>query len=53
MALAHAIENEVEAVYRRGDPFAKRQLLIAEWAKFRARIMRARDGRVVPIGRRG
>lgn len=32
MALAHAIENEVEAVYRRGDPFAKRQLLIAEWA---------------------
>jgi hypothetical protein len=53
MALAHAIENKVEAAYRRGDLFAKRQLLIAEWAKFCARIKRAGDGQVVPIGRRG
>jgi len=53
MALAHAIENKVEAAYRRGDLFAKRRLLMAEWAKFCARIKGARDGQVVPIGRRG
>jgi integrase len=34
MALAHAIENKVEAAYRRGDLFEKRCLLMEEWAKF-------------------
>ncbi|RCS59588.1 tyrosine-type recombinase/integrase [Parvibium lacunae] len=34
MALAHAIDNKVEAAYRRGDLFEKRARLMAEWAKF-------------------
>lgn len=34
MALAHAIPDKVEAAYRRGDLFAKRVLMMAEWAKF-------------------
>ena len=44
MALAHAIGNKVEAAYRRGDLFEKRRRLMAEWAKFCARIKRAADG---------
>ncbi len=53
MALAHAIENKVEAAYRRGDLLEKRRSLMAEWAKFCARIKRTGDGQVVPIQRRG
>jgi integrase len=34
MALAHAIENKVEAAYRRGDLFEKRRRLMADWARF-------------------
>jgi integrase len=34
MALAHAIGNAVERAYRRGDLFAKRRQLMAEWATF-------------------
>jgi integrase len=34
MALAHAIGDKVEASYRRGDLFAKRARLMADWAKF-------------------
>lgn len=34
MALAHAIGNEVEAAYRRGDLFEKRRVLMDEWAVF-------------------
>jgi Phage integrase family. len=34
MALAHAIGNEVEAAYRRGDLFDKRRDLMDEWAGF-------------------
>jgi integrase len=33
MALAHAIASKVEAAYRRGDQFAKRHALMADWAK--------------------
>jgi integrase len=33
-ALAHSIGNAVEAAYRRGDLFAKRQALMADWAAF-------------------
>lgn len=33
-ALAHAIESKVEAVYRRGDLFAKRRGLMEAWAEF-------------------
>lgn len=34
MALAHAIQNKVEAAYRRGDLFTKRLELMDAWADF-------------------
>ena len=34
MALSHAIGNETEAAYRRGDLFEKRRNLMNEWATF-------------------
>jgi integrase len=33
-ALAHTIGNQVEAAYRRGDLFSKRQELMAAWARY-------------------
>ena len=33
-ALAHAIENKVEAAYRRGDVLEKRRIMMAEWGGF-------------------
>jgi integrase len=33
-ALGHAISNQVEAAYRRGDLFEKRVLLMADWANY-------------------
>ena len=33
MALAHKVANKVEAAYRRGDQFAKRHALMADWAR--------------------
>jgi integrase len=50
MALAHAIGNKVEAAYRRGDLFQKRTLMMADWAKFLARVETA--GQVVELGSR-
>jgi integrase len=46
-ALAHAIGSGVEAAYRRGDLFEKRQRLMADWAKHCSRPSGAGD--VVPI----
>lgn len=34
MALAHVIENKVEAAYRRGDLFEKRRQMMQEWADY-------------------
>lgn len=34
MALAHVVGDKVEAAYRRGDLFDKRQRLMSDWAKF-------------------
>jgi len=34
MALAHTIENKVEAAYRRGDLFDKRRRMMGEWADY-------------------
>jgi hypothetical protein len=31
MALAHAVGSKVEAAYRRGDLFEKRQTIMSEW----------------------
>jgi integrase len=33
-ALAHAIENRVEAAYRRGDALAKRRRMMEAWDRF-------------------
>ena len=47
MALAHAIENKVEAAYRRGDLFEKRSRMMGDWASF-CRTMKP-EGQVVPM----
>src|ERR1700730_2525797 len=48
MALAHAVENKVEAAYRRGDLFAKRRELMGAWAAFCSRVPSASDS-PIPI----
>jgi integrase len=50
MALAHVIDDKVEAAYRRGDLLQKRRQLMDAWAKFCA-TPRA-EAEVVPISRR-
>jgi integrase len=47
-ALAHAVSNQVEAAYRRGDLFAKRRALMAEWADYCAKAPAA----VAPLAER-
>ena len=47
MALAHTIGDKVEAAYRRGDLFDKRQRLMSEWASWCARTATAE---VIGIG---
>ncbi len=49
MALAHTIGDAVERAYRRGDLFEKRTRLMAAWAGFCAKPMKA--GEVVSIMR--
>jgi integrase len=51
MALAHVIDNKVEAAYRRGDLFEKRRLLMSEWAKF-CDLGGRNNGRVLSINQR-
>jgi hypothetical protein len=34
MALAHSVENKVEAAYRRGDLLQKRRELMQDWASY-------------------
>ncbi len=34
MALAHSIENKVEAAYRRGDLLEKRREMMEQWASY-------------------
>jgi len=48
MALAHAVGDKVEAAYRRGDLFQKRQRLMEAWAGYCAKPA---GGKVVPIRR--
>jgi integrase len=45
-ALAHAIENRVEAAYRRGDLFEKRRKLMDAWSTY---CTTPKAGEVVPI----
>ncbi len=53
MALAHVIENKVEAAYRRGDLFEKRRLLMADWGKFCAQGKRSENSQSAPNRRQG
>jgi integrase len=47
-ALAHRIENKVEAAYRRGTAVEKRRQLMTEWARFLAKPIAA-GGKVIPL----
>jgi Phage integrase family/Nucleotidyl transferase AbiEii toxin, Type IV TA system len=49
-ALAHAIEDETEAAYRRKTAIEKRRRLMADWARYCAQASRPRAEKVVPIG---
>ncbi|CAG4889822.1 tyrosine-type recombinase/integrase [Paraburkholderia saeva] len=46
-ALAHQLADRVEAAYQRGDLFAKRKVLMADWAKYCSTIPQAAD--VLPM----
>lgn len=48
MALAHAIENKVEAAYRRGDLFEKRRQMMQAWANY----LNQQPADVIPISRK-
>jgi integrase len=50
-ALAHSIGSAVERAYRRGDLFAKRTRLMADWARFCA--AQPARGNVLPLRRAG
>jgi integrase len=49
MALAHVIENKVEAAYRRGDLFERRKMMMEDWANF---VSLPPSDKIVPFGRR-
>jgi integrase len=49
MALAHTLENKVEAAYQRGDLFEKRRKLMEAWAQFCAKPEGRAKGTVTPI----
>ena len=49
MALAHAIGDQVEAAYRRGDLFERRKLMMEDWARF---VLTTPSAKVVSIGDR-
>jgi integrase len=50
MALAHAIGDDVEAAYRRGDLLEKRRQLMAEWSEYCAKPATGGDN-VLPLRR--
>jgi integrase len=52
MALAHAVSDKTEAAYRRGDLFAKRRTLMADWAAYCETVSQPGHGNVVAIGAR-
>jgi hypothetical protein len=50
MALAHEIDDDTEAAYRRGKALAKRRKLMEAWAQYCDRP--AASGKVMPFSRR-
>jgi integrase len=53
MALAHAVSDQVEAAYRRGDLFEKRRRLMNEWAAFCGKRRQQGGAKVVALTRAG
>lgn len=51
MALAHTVDNAVEAAYRRGDLFEKRRRLMTDWMKH-CDVIEKKSAKVIPLGRR-
>lgn len=51
MALAHIIENKVEAAYRRGDLFAKRIKMMQAWADYLDKVNHGAE--IVTLSRKG
>lgn len=51
MALAHTIENKVEAAYRRGDMLQRRSLMMNEWANYCSKASLV-DGTVISLRRK-
>lgn len=49
MALAHAVSNDVEAAYRRGDLMAKRVVLMEDWGRY---ATAQAGGTVIPLQRK-
>jgi hypothetical protein len=49
MALAHTIDNKVEAAYRHGELLEKRRAMMEQWAQF---LCTPAGAKVVPIGKR-
>jgi integrase len=50
MALAHTLDDKVEAAYRRGELLQKRQKLMADWARYCATAPSSRDEAVTLPG---
>jgi integrase len=50
-ALAHAIENQTEAAYRRSDALEKRRKLMAAWAAYCTSAPKEARGNVTPLRR--
>lgn len=48
-ALWHAVADQVERAYRRGDLFDKRRRLMNDWARYCATVPRAASSAVVPL----
>jgi hypothetical protein len=53
MALAHAVGNQVETAYRRGDLFEKRWALMRDWSLYCGAVTAAQDRLVLPPVCRG
>ena len=51
MALAHAVSDAVEAAYRRGDLFRKRQQMMQAWADYCDKAESAKGDNVVAMSR--
>lgn len=50
MALAHAIDDKVEAAYRRGELMRKRSALMSAWANYLTTTKQS--AKVIPLGKR-